>query len=139
MNWEEQEKLWATTMTECEIILRQKGKEYAGDEDALGNFKEALGEIGTTPEQVWAIFARKHWRSITQFVKHGQTFSEESIESRIHDLINYLFLLKCIIVEKKEYEAMVKQFTNCGFCGEKLPADWLSNVCVNCAEGMKQA
>ena len=102
MNWKRQEEWWHQTVTECFRILKQKGKEYAGDHDALGNFKEGAEELGLTPLQVWGVLARKHWKSITQYAKHGQTFSEEPIEGRIHDMMNYLFLLKCIIVEEPE-------------------------------------
>lgn len=107
MNWEEQKELWEKMIAECFRILTQKGPEYAGDKDALGNFKEAEEEIGTTTKQVWGILARKHWRSITHYVKHGKEFSEEPIEGRIHDMINYLFLLLCLITEEKEIQAII--------------------------------
>ncbi len=77
-----------------------KGHDYAGDEDALSNFKKHAAELGLTPEQIWGVYAGKHWDAITTFCREGDVKSEP-IESRIHDVILYCFLLLGLIEEKK--------------------------------------
>lgn len=77
-----------------------KGQDYAGSEDALANFKEAAKRLGLEPEQVWAVYADKHWSAVMSYCKHGQVESEP-IEGRLHDVILYCFLLLGLVEEKK--------------------------------------
>ena len=44
----------------------------------------------------------KHYASIQSYIKHGKVFSNEPIEGRINDLINYAFLLRCLIKDIKQ-------------------------------------
>jgi len=76
-----------------------KGHDYAGEDDALRNFKEQAAEYGLTPEQVWGVFFGKHLKAIQTFVREGDVASEP-IEGRIHDAILYLFLLLGLNQEK---------------------------------------
>lgn len=101
MKWDRQQAEFESMIVELKDLLFNKGKEYAGDYDALGNFKSGL-DIGITSNQKLWIFLDKHLCSIKSYIKHGQTFSNESIEGRINDAINYLFLLRCLIAEEKE-------------------------------------
>lgn len=73
-----------------------KGKDYAGEEDALSNFKIAAEQLGVTPVQVWAVYAHKHWSAIMSYAKEGDVASEP-IVGRVHDLIVYGFLLLGLI------------------------------------------
>jgi hypothetical protein len=101
MRWETQRDLFEKLTDELKDLLVNKGREYAGDHDALNNFKTGL-DIGITPEQKLWVFAEKHISSIKSYIKNeGKIFSNESIEGRINDAINYLFLLRCLIEEKK--------------------------------------
>lgn len=77
-----------------------KGRDYAGDADALANFKAAAEQLGVDPNVIWAVYAHKHWSAIMSFVKNGQVESEP-IEGRIHDCILYLFLLLGLIEDAK--------------------------------------
>jgi len=56
------------------------------------------------PLQVLGIFMKKHWSSIINYIKTGKTYSEEDIEGRIMDLIQYLELTYACIVEKRDKE-----------------------------------
>lgn len=103
MKWDRQQAEFETVIAELKDLLFNKGKEYAGDYDALGNFKSGL-DIGITSNQKLWIFLDKHLCSIKSYIKHGQTFSNEPIEGRINDAINYLFLLRCLIKEEQEKE-----------------------------------
>lgn len=79
----------------------RKGHDYAGDADALANFKEQAKAVGLTPEQVWGIFAGKHWAAVMTYVREGDVASEP-IEGRLHDIILYAFLMLGLVREKRE-------------------------------------
>lgn len=104
MKWERQKQEFESMTEDLKDLLTNKGREYAGDYDALGNFKTG-GDIGVTPNQKLWIFLDKHLSSVKSYIKHGKEFSNEPIEGRINDAINYLFLLRCLIVEEKERQA----------------------------------
>jgi hypothetical protein len=75
-----------------------KGHDYAGEEDALVNFKEAADELGVSPYTIWFVYFHKHWSAIRTFLREGQVESE-AIEGRIDDAILYLFLLRGLIFD----------------------------------------
>lgn len=83
-------------------INRSKGHDYAGDDDALSNFKSAAARIGLTTEQIWSVYADKHWCAVMTFCKDGRVESEP-IEGRLHDIILYCYLLLGLIEEAKSY------------------------------------
>lgn len=86
----------------CRTIMTGKGREYSrGEEDCLSNFKRAGEAIGIDPLKIAFVYMAKHWDSITSFVKTGQTFSEESIEGRYQDLINYAIIHLALIREAR--------------------------------------
>ena len=53
-----------------------------------------------TPYQVWGIFAGKHVDAINSFIRNNGQVESEPIESRLHDLIVYSFLLLGLIEEQ---------------------------------------
>lgn len=81
-----------------------KGGEYAGDNDRLLNFRRNAEALGLANEQVWAVYAAKHWDAIMQYVKDIGTGKQrtrmESIEGRADDLIVYLMLFKAMVQER---------------------------------------
>jgi hypothetical protein len=79
-------------------LNRTKGQDYAGDEDALDNFKRHAAELGLAPEQIWAVYASKHWDAIMTFVRKGDVASEP-IEGRLLDVILYCHLLLGLVAE----------------------------------------
>lgn len=83
----------------------QKRVEYTesrGAQDVLDNFKMTGKDLDLDPLQVLGIFMKKHWSSIINYIKTGQTYSNEDIEGRIMDLIQYLELTYACIVEKND-------------------------------------
>lgn len=82
-----------------------KGRDYAGDDDALANFKSAAEQLGVEPEQVWAVYAHKHWSAVMAYCKNGRVESEP-IEGRIHDLILYGFLLLGLVEGREAASAV---------------------------------
>lgn len=81
-------------------INKRKGHDYAGEDDALANFKRHAEQLGLTPEQIWGVYAGKHWDAIMTYVREGAVASEP-IEGRIQDAILYLFLLRGLVEEKR--------------------------------------
>ena len=102
------------TVEQINKLSTLKGGEYAGDTDRLANFRRNADTLGLSMEQVWAVYAAKHWDAIQTYIKDIATGTErvrlESIEGRADDLIVYLILFKAIMDEKKQ----------------KVPGQWVS-------------
>lgn len=90
----------ATLLRQSADILVGKGREYAGPEDRLGNFKRGAAATGTTPETVCVIYLTKHLDSILTYIREGKEGSEP-IQGRIADLLNYTILLGALICERE--------------------------------------
>jgi hypothetical protein len=60
--------------------------------DVHTNFKVIAKKLGLTPMQVLSVYLNKHIESLSSFFKTGTTYSDETIESRVSDIINYLLL-----------------------------------------------
>jgi hypothetical protein len=100
-------KLIAEFRSKGDNQASQKRVEYTesrGDEDVLANFKSTAKDLDLDALQVLGIFMKKHWSSIINYIKTGKTFSEEDIEGRIMDLIQYLELTYACITEKRDKE-----------------------------------
>ena len=108
MLWSEQKDLFEKMVEAERELLLSKGKEYAGDKDCLANFKDA-DCIGLNPKQKLWVYLSKHMSSIASYIKHGQEFSNETIEGRIADARNYLALLYMLIQEEKTEPVKVCQ------------------------------
>lgn len=101
---EEYASILAKTTAEIEKLGRLKGNEYSGDQDRLLNFRRN-GESQQLPmETIWSIYASKHWDAIQQYVldqRNGKARERlESLEGRCDDLIVYLILFKCMLIER---------------------------------------
>lgn len=84
-------------------INRTKGADYAGTEDALANFKRHAESLGLQPEQIWAVYASKHWDAVMTYCRHGQVKSEP-IQGRLDDVILYCFLQLALVEERAKDE-----------------------------------
>jgi hypothetical protein len=91
----------------CLPVLDVKGHDYthgikkSGGLDANANFKEVarlLKGRGVDRFDVWAVYFLKHFLSLMTWLNDRQVKSE-SLESRIVDLVNYLLILKTMLVE----------------------------------------
>jgi hypothetical protein len=100
MDHKQKMEIFEETVDAMRELLTTKGVEYSTVTDALANFKDpANDEMDVNPLQVCMIHFNKQLAGIRSYIKHGKTFSTETIWSRIHDDMNYLFLLKCLIME----------------------------------------
>jgi hypothetical protein len=77
-------------------VRETKGREYAGEEDTLADFKEVATEAGITPLQCWLTYVKKHQRAVDTFIREGSVKSE-AIEDRIRDIVVYHLLLLGLI------------------------------------------
>lgn len=91
------------TIANINELSEKKGGEYAGDGDRLANFRRNALAFGLTKEQVWGVYAGKHWDAIAQYINDGGNGIKrdrlESISGRADDLIVYLLLFKAMVEE----------------------------------------
>ncbi len=87
------------TLAQVIDILGSKAMEYATT-DRLHNFKKAAHLEGTTPEKALTGMMAKHTVSIYDMVDGGGNFPLDKWDEKIVDHINYLILLKALVVEK---------------------------------------
>jgi len=110
------EVLLSETIEQIKQLSSVKGGEYAGDFDRLANFRRNAQDMDLTMEQVWRVYAGKHWDALTQWVKdRAQGISRpraESLLGRADDLIVYSILLKAMILEAEEQQPLVETFTH---------------------------
>ena len=93
-----------STVLEIRKLGDLKGGEYAGDRDRLANFRRNGAALDLNMETIWAVYAAKHWDALMQFIQDTEKGKDrvrlEPIGGRVDDLIVYLILLKCMLVER---------------------------------------
>lgn len=112
---EEFTNIVSRTLDECQTVLGLKGEAYAGSGDVTANFKRVAANLGLTPYQVWAVYAGKHVDTIFSAIKlspDAPVDKSEGLDGRIVDAINYLLLLKALLVSVDQVDARV--FTTLG-------------------------
>lgn len=86
----------------CKHLLGIKGNEYDADsDDRLHAFKVAAALLDCTPEQALAGMLVKHTVSVYDMCVGG-VYSLDKWTEKITDSINYLLLLKAIVVEESK-------------------------------------
>lgn len=101
-------------------INQTKGHDYAGDEDALANFKEVgevLSKISIPEFQSWYVYFFKHWAAVRTFLMEGDVKSEP-IQGRIDDCILYLHLLSGLIEDRKDLSSGMHLHSGVEFRGD---------------------
>ena len=73
--------------------------------DVHTNFKLIAEKLGLKPMQVLSVYLNKHLESLHSYFKSGKTYSNESIESRVCDIINYLLLAMSMKAEQDAKES----------------------------------
>lgn len=94
MTQEEFEEVFERQFKMSREVLVQKAKEYASDGDRLHNFKVAAQFLGCTPEQALLAFATKHFVSVSDMVRSGESYPEGMWDEKLGDALNYLILLR---------------------------------------------
>ena len=94
-----------TIHEKIETVLGAKGEEYATDNDRLHNFKVAAGVQGITVKEALSGMMAKHTVSVYDMIADGKDHSLDKWDEKILDHINYLILLRAIVVEEKNEAA----------------------------------
>lgn len=117
----------------CKDILCAKSKEYSTDTDKLHNFKNAAGMMGCDPKEALAGMMAKHTISVYDMCRDGKKHDLGLWEEKITDHINYLLLLKALVVEEaKPTETEVTFFSDNGpvatFAEPAIPASMMADI-----------
>lgn len=98
MRINEFEQIFSDQVAACKKTLVVKGNEYA-TQDRLHNFKKAAALTGGTPAQALAGMWVKQIVSVFDLVNSGQDVPMPVWDEKIGDALNYLFLLKAVVIE----------------------------------------
>jgi hypothetical protein len=83
-------------------VLDSKGKAYSGTDNVNANIESTAKSLKITKYQVWSVFFKKHIDCIFNSIAdnpeepHDNT---ESLDGRITDAINYLLILKTMLID----------------------------------------
>lgn len=90
-------------MMRCEAVLQRKAKHYAvTGEDRLVQFKKmAILENQTVYDSLGGVMA-KHVTKLYDMLTMPEEFKMKDFDETITDLMNYLILLKALIVENSD-------------------------------------
>jgi hypothetical protein len=95
--------LMSDTFEQCKNTLSRKAGEYARG-SRLNNFHKAGQILGQSPEKALLGFMCKHEVSIRDIVDDldkGVMPTDELLDEKIGDVLNYYVLLKALIVERR--------------------------------------
>lgn len=102
MTYEERNNIIEKHVDICYNLLNTKGVEYANSDDPNANFKDLAKKLNTSPEKILFIYLQKHLTCVERYCSGKEILSNEKIEGRIHDSINYLLILLSLIEEKND-------------------------------------
>jgi len=100
MNYERREKLINDILLIAKQIRQTKGVEYTEGDDVNAVFYQS-NDLGIDEYQAVGILMDKHYKSIRSYIATKDTKSNEPIEGRIVDLLNYLLILYSLIQNEK--------------------------------------
>ncbi len=96
------DKLVADTLHSCESVMTSKEEEYSSGKDRFHNFKVAARMKGCTPIEALEGMKLKHDVSVKDLIDNPDTATERLLTDKIGDSINYLLLLKGLLIEHME-------------------------------------
>ena len=101
MTKEELTAVFKETFDKCLDTMEKKNHDYAGDKDALKNFKlvDYLG-IATSAQGILVRLCDKFSR-LANVYKGDNKVKDETVEDTIDDAINYLVILKAVLRQEK--------------------------------------
>ena len=105
MNATKFEQIAAHRIAHCRKVMSDKGEEYSRNFDRLHNFRTAASIDGETPERALWGMMKKHIVSVRDMVddsRYGIRPTQEQVDEKITDMINYSLLLEGLFVERME-------------------------------------
>lgn len=85
-------------------VLASKELEYSSGRDRLHNFKVAARIDEETPKEACWGMAKKHLVSVIDMIKGDTLCTQDMVDEKVGDLINYLILLEgCFSDERGEW------------------------------------
>jgi len=120
-------------LKEIEAVLGQKAGEYAQNGDRLFNFRQAARTNNTTmAEALWGM-ATKHLVSVQDLVYGRLEPTEETVDEKCLDTINYLILLMAVFEEERCNEKRLKGSglegdAPCPQCGAVMLSDYVPHT-----------
>ena len=100
MTFEEFDKYQDDLLAKVVSMKNTKGREYANSKDRFANFNRLSERLGISNLSIAWVYVTKHLDSLESYIKNNQTFSTESIEGRLVDIITYMTLIGGMIKEK---------------------------------------
>ena len=103
MKIKEFRELLEDTFEKSRETYNNKMNEYATDLDVFQSFREGVGfSFQSTPEGVAWEYACKHFESIKNIISKcpGEVPTDELLEEKIGDAINYLIIIKGLVKER---------------------------------------
>lgn len=95
-------EVFADTVERSSSVLVRKADEYADDIDRLRNFKQSGHLQDETPIEALGGMMAKHTVSIYDYINLEELPSLAEWDEKIIDHINYLILLRALVVEATE-------------------------------------
>lgn len=92
-----------TQIRQTTSTLAGKAEEYASDNDRLANFKRSAHLNHTTQPKAVTGMMSKHTVSVYDMVDEGRSYTAAEWDEKIGDHINYLILLKAVLIEEGLY------------------------------------
>lgn len=120
MKHEDFEKLCKRRYDQSYKVLVEKGKEYATSEDAMESFKsQAELSMHKTPMGIgWELMV-KHLYSVRRIVAEHEANlklpSQEMLDEKIGDAINYLILIEALFSEKISTREALRELSNLNY------------------------
>ena len=97
------ERVFNETITKCSDLMLNKNEEYARNDDKLHNFKTSGRFRDQPPEVALGGMMLKHTTSIYDYIDdhyRGIYHHVKDWDEKIIDHINYLILLRAILIER---------------------------------------
>ena len=101
-NYNNLTEVYSEIMTRSWDILSNKNKEYSIKENPYAEFDSSSRDLKLDVKLVWAVYFRKHIAAIFQYCNSSKIYSNETIEDRILDAINYLVMLYGLHLREKD-------------------------------------
>lgn len=92
--------LHAETCEACRTTMERKNSDYSDEDDALANFGDAE-IVGVEAERSVLVRCVDKFKRITSYLDRGDLkVKDEPVEDAIHDVINYMVLLKGLLEDR---------------------------------------